>query len=158
MKYIKTQDLLNKKTLTYREILNIKKRLNGYAKSKEESGVENYEFKDEYKITKEHSDKGLKWLYKIAIKPSMLDKALEMYEAWGIDDKWLRKNNPLGYRELNILFQFHHFTFVGFYDSCMSQYALDKGFHSYLPIWRCYDKDGYSFEYYVSGGEINIIG
>jgi hypothetical protein len=49
MKYIKTQELLNKKTLTYQEILNIKKRLTGYSKN-------NHEVKKEFTGNEEVSD------------------------------------------------------------------------------------------------------
>ena len=157
-KYIKTQDLLNKNLLTYQEILNIKKRLNGYAKSKENKDLNDYDWKDEYKITQEHTDKGLEYLFRVAFKPSKLARQKRVFNKKGLMDGATRINCPLGYRELTILLQFHHFTFTGFYDASTSSYGLEQGFHNYLPIWKCYDKDGDSFEYYISGGEMNIIG
>lgn len=157
MKYQTTQDLLNKDTLTFQEILNIKKRLNGYAKSKEKAGADNYEFKDEYKITPEHTAKGLEYLQRVAFKPSKLPIQLKDFEAHGISHEAVRSNSPLGYRELIILLQFHHFTFTGFYNAS-NQYQESMGLHVYYPLWKCYDLDGDSFEYYLEGGEMTIIG
>lgn len=156
MKYIKTQDLLNKKVLSYQEILNLKKRLNGYSKSRENRlkdkiGANDYQWLDEYAITPEHTKKGLDWLNKITYKPSHYAK-----HNWDLDC-CVRSNCPLGYREIEILEHFSHFTFTGFYDSA-TYTANEMGYHGYLPIWRVYAKDGDSFEYYVASGEINIIG
>ena len=155
-KYIKTQALLNKKVLTYKEILNIKKRFTGYTKSKDIK-YDEANFKDEYKITKEHTKKGLKYLFKVAFKPSQLEEQKRVYKKQGLLDKAIRSNSPLNYRELNILLQFNHFTFTGFYDNT-NIYQADFGYKNLCPIWKCYDKDGYSFEYYLEAGEMHIIG
>ena len=175
MKYQYTQDLLNKNKLTYQEILSIKKRLNGYAKNNHElkkdftgndnisqpelvrMTLEDYNIKDEYKITPEHTAKGLEYLYNIAFKPSKLREglnAVKNYGKLGQLDNYLRKTNPLGNRELQILAEFSHFTFTGFYNA--GQESIDL--HNYCLIWKCYDKDGYSFEYYLEGGVMNLIG
>ena len=156
MKYIKTQDLLNKKVLTYREILNIKKRFTGYTNNKDIKYHE-AEFREEYKITKEHTDKGLEYLFRVAFKPSKLAKQKKVFNKQGLLDEAIRSNSPLGYRENIILLQFHHFTFTGFYDATNSV-QQELGFKVLYPIWKCYDKDGDSFEYYLEGGEMKIIG
>lgn len=59
-----------------------------------------------------------------------------------------RKNNPFGYREMNIIDNYSGelMEFKGFYD------ADRYGFHNYLPV---YELNG--MEYYVCGG-IQVIG
>src|SRR3990172_9426019 len=98
MKYTTTQELLNQEVLTYQEILNIKKRLSGYSKSREDN-QKDYNFKDEYQITQEHTDKGLEYLFRIAFKPSKLEQQRREFEDKGILDEAVRSNSPLGYRE-----------------------------------------------------------
>lgn len=158
MKYIKTQDILNKEVLTYREILNVKRRLNGYTKGQEPAGADNYEFKEEYTITPEHTAKGLEYLYRVAFKPSKFDPAMSLYYSEEeINEKIMRKNSPLGLREAMILCDFDHFTFTGFYDAS-NYYQNQLGYHNYLPIWKCYSKEDDSFEYYLEAGKMQIIG
>lgn len=156
MKYIKTQELLDKDTLTYQEILNIKKRFGGYTKNKDITYSE-AEFKDEYNITQEHTEKGLEYLHRVAFKPSKLKTQMERYEKEGILDEAVRSNSPLGQREMYILLGFDHFTFTGFYDAS-NHYQIESGYRTLYPLWKCYDKDGDSFEYYLEGGQMNIIG
>jgi hypothetical protein len=175
MKYIKTQDVLNKKVLTYQEILNIKKRLTGYTNNKHElkkeftnnddisqpelvrMTLEDYNFKDEYKITQEHTDKGLEYLYRVTFKPSKLAEQKRRFKKDGILDEALRSNCPLGYREAIILLNFHHFTFTGFYDAT-NIYQREVGYRTLYPLWKTYSKNGDSFEYYIEGGKMNIVG
>jgi hypothetical protein len=59
-----------------------------------------------------------------------------------------RSNSPYGYREENILDNFSHFTFCGFYS--------ERGTY-YIRMYNCYSKDGNSFQYYYNG-KMNIIG
>lgn len=82
--------------------------------------------------TKEQSEKGFKWLKNLYKTPSGKE----------------RKNNPFGYREMNIIDNYNGelFEFKGFYD------AGNRYFHNYIPV---YELNG--MEYYVCGG-INIIG
>lgn len=62
-----------------------------------------------------------------------------------------RKNNPFGYREQAILENFNTITFWGYYDA-------GNAWHSYyLPLYLV-SGNNTTFEYYVSGGEIHIIG
>lgn len=158
-KYIPTQELLDQDLLTYQEILNIKKRMTGYAKSNDKT-TKDAEFKDEYKITQEHTDKGIEYLERVAFKPSLLGA---LHDAWRQRvgtvnvDEFTRKNCPLGEREIYILLDFDHFTFTGYYDGTSYGQGV-MGFKSLLPLWKCYDKEGDSFEYYIGNGEMNIIG
>lgn len=63
-----------------------------------------------------------------------------------------RKNNPFGYREQSALENFETIKLKGYYDA--GNYS-----HSYyIPMYDVYSKDGYGFEYYVSGGQIHITG
>lgn len=76
--------------------------------------------------------------------------------AWLIN-KWKtprgieRKNNPFGYREQDILENFDHFYFSGLYDA-------GNRCRSFVPLYVVCAKDGRHFEYYVWGGEVQIIG
>ena len=63
-----------------------------------------------------------------------------------------RKNNPYGYREQDALENFETITFNGYYDA-------GNYYHSfYVPLYLVSSKTGSTFEYYVSGGSIHIIG
>jgi hypothetical protein len=82
--------------------------------------------------TDEQTEKAYKWLKNLYVTPNGKE----------------RKNNPFGYREMNILDNWNgeKAEFKGFYD------AGRYGFHNYLPV---YDFGG--MEYYVCGG-IQIVG
>lgn len=160
MSYVKTIEILGKDTLTYREILLLRRRWNKPAKSKdpkEEEAREKDLLREEYNITEENTSKGLEYLYRVCFKPSKLQEALSEYLTKGIQDEWLRKNCPLGYRELDILLQFSHFTFTGFYHD-YTLYGEKLEIHNLLPVWRVYDKDGFSFDYYVSSRGLVVCG
>lgn len=86
-------------------------------------------------ITEEQTAKGLNWL---------LNK-------WQTPRGKERKNNPFGYREQDILANFDKFTFSGLYDA--GRYCP-----FFVPLYVVYAKDGRHFEYYVWGGEVQIIG
>jgi hypothetical protein len=62
-----------------------------------------------------------------------------------------RKNNPFGYREQDALENFQTIYFKGYYD------AGNWNFHYYLPLYYVQGKER-GFEYYVSGGQIHIVG
>ena len=63
-----------------------------------------------------------------------------------------RKNNPFGYREQNAINNFDRITLKGYYDA-------GNYYRSYfIPLYDVYTIEGYGFEYYVSGGQCNIIG
>ena len=62
-----------------------------------------------------------------------------------------RTNNPFGYREQDALETFEYFELRGFYD------AGNRYRKFYVPLYTCVGAET-SFEYYISGGEINIVG
>lgn len=111
--------------ITEREILLLKRRAN--AGDKEAAN-----FWPCVECTGEQTEKTYKWLKNLYVTPNGKE----------------RKNNPFGYREMNILDNWNgeKAEFKGFYD------AGRYGFHNYLPV---YDFGG--MEYYVCGG-IQIIG
>lgn len=81
----------------------------------------------------------------------------EQGRAWLLS-KWKsatgreRKNNPYGYREQRVLENYAGIEFAGTYDT-------GNMHHSYhVPLWNVISKDGDSFQYYMSGGEIHIVG
>ena len=89
-------------------------------------------FWPDIEVTPEQSAKGFAWLRNLYKTPR------------GIE----RKNNPFGYREMDIIdnYKGENFIFKGFYD------AGRYGFHNYIPV---YELAG--MEYYNCGG-IQIIG
>lgn len=98
----------------------------------------------------------------------LIDEALDCTELTLCDDQvqkgydWLmdqwkspkgaeRKNNPFGYREKSILEDFSTITFNGYYDAGNYHHSF------YVPLYLV-SGDNNTFEYYVSGGKISIIG
>ena len=90
--------------------------------------------------------------YDLALTDEQERKAL----AW-LNNQWKtstgkeRKNNPFGYREEKILDNATDVTFVEFYN------AGNRYIDYFIPVYRVYSNDD-SFEYYVQGGEVNIVG
>jgi hypothetical protein len=62
-----------------------------------------------------------------------------------------RKNNPLGFREQAILEKFSHFELKGYYDAG----NVYRSF--FVPLWEVVGNKN-SFEYYMNGGQIHIVG
>lgn len=111
--------------ITEREILLLKRRANAGDK-------EAAKFWPCIECTGEQTEKAHKWLKNLYVTPNGKE----------------RKNNPFGYREMNIINNWNgeKAEFKGFYD------AGRYGFHNYLPVY------GFGgMEYYVCGG-IQIIG
>ena len=132
---MKTSDLLKKiettLEITEQEVSLLKIRLN-----KGEKIDMSVIWDNEISITKQHTTKGLNWLRN------------EYKTPYGKE----RLNNPFGYREIDVLESDDiTFYFRGFYD------AGRYNFHVYLPIYLV-SGAGTSFEYYVVGGKIQIIG
>jgi len=91
---------------------------------------------NEIAITAEQANKCFKWLWNEYKNPTGKE----------------RLNNPFGYREIDVLEDKNiTFYFRGFYDSG------SNGFYFHLPIYIVCGGNN-SFEYYVSGGKIQIIG
>lgn len=130
---MKTTKLLKKieesNLITESEILLLKRRLN-----KGEKIDLDYVWNNEIALTPEQNKKGIDFLMNQYITPR------------GIE----RKNNPFGYREIEILKNFSHFEFRGFYDA--------GNYHNsfYIPLYICCSADD-AFEYYYNG-KVNIIG
>jgi hypothetical protein len=125
------------KIITEQQIGLIGRRLNAKRELKEMQKLYSEAVEGNVKVTNEQAQKGYSWL-------------LDQYKTpRGVE----RKNNPFGLREMNILDTgLGYFTYDGHYD------AGNMNFSFYLPIYTFYDKEGFSFQYYVSGGKINIIG
>lgn len=126
---------LTKGYLTEREILLIKRRLNGKKMTLTQFwdtiGYEGI------KITPAQTQKGLDWLN----------------DQWKTPRGAERKNNPFGTREQDTLKTFQRFELADFHDASSAY----NDFKYYLPVYRVIGKKG-AFEYYVSGGNIHITG
>jgi hypothetical protein len=132
---MKTTDLLKKiettGVISESEISLLKRRLNSGEKI-DMSVI----WDGEISITIDQATKGWNWL-------------MSQYKTTSGKE---RVNNPFGYREIDVLEDKDHtLEFRGFYD------AGRYNFHSYLPIYLACGA-GTSFEYYVLGGVIQIIG
>lgn len=93
----------------------------------------NYSGVTEIDVTPEQSAKGYKWLMNLYKTPTGKE----------------RKNNPFGYREMNILdnYKGERFQFVGFYNDG------NRWHDYYTPIYSLC-----GMEYYVNSEGIQIIG
>lgn len=92
-------------------------------------------FEAEISLTKDQTDKGLKWLM----------------NQWKSPSGQERKNNPFGAREKEILDNFKEFYFFGFYDAGNSHHSF------YVPIYTVCG-GGMCFDYVTSSKGIEIIG
>lgn len=117
-----------KDTLSEREVRLLMKRIND---GRIKPGDDGLSFP--YKLTDSQVEKGRKWLMNLWKSPR------------GVE----RKNNPYGYREQEILDNFKTIEFVDVYS--------ERG-NYYYPYYRVYSTKGNYMEYYVSGGEVHILG
>lgn len=127
------------KIITEKEIHLIGRRLNAKRDLKEMAELYQLaeEGQEEVRVTPEQAQKGFDWLFNLYKTPR------------GIE----RKNNPFGLREMNMLDTgLGYFTYDGHFDAGNAYVSW------YSPIYSFVDKEGFSFQYYVSGGEIKIIG
>lgn len=74
-----------------------------------------------------------------------------LLNQWKTPNGKERKNNPFGYREQDALDNLRTIELAGYYDCGRSR-------SYYIPMYDVLTKDGYGFQYYVEGGEIQIIG
>jgi hypothetical protein len=118
--------------ITERDILNLKNRAN--AGDREAVGISEEIATLEPVVTAEQAAKGFAWLWNLYITPAGRE----------------RKNNPFGYREIEVLEDWTGFSFDGFYNA--GRYRAH-----YVPLYTLFGKGG-SFQYYVWGGEIQIVG
>lgn len=114
--------------ITENEIKLLNRRIN--AGDKEVDGIYDIDY---LPLTKEQTDKAVKWLRSLHYTPTGK----------------VRENSPFGYREIAIIdspdieMEFH-----GFFDATRCKYVRNN-----VPLYNC---DG--MEYYVEGGKINIVG
>jgi len=87
------------------------------------------------KVTDTQAAKGHAWLMNLYKSPTGRERA----------------NNPYGYREEQILENFTGVEFAGTYDAGNVRHS----FH--VPLYNCCG-NGSCFQYYVSGGKIQIVG
>jgi hypothetical protein len=95
------------------------------------------------------------WDNDVAIDPNgeWSKKGLKfLMNQWKSPTGKIRKNNPFGQRETDILENFDHFELAGFYD--VSRYG---GVSYYVPLYDVCDDEGWCFQYYYDG-KVNIVG
>ncbi len=129
---VTTEEILNKRILTEGEIKLLVKRAN----AGEDVNAKRYAIKEEeYLLTNTHEAKGIAYLL----------------DQWKTPKGVERKNNPFGAREEDVLATFKYFEFVELYN------AGNMHFNVYTPIYNVIGENG-SFQYYMWGGKVNIIG
>lgn len=94
---------------------------------------ESISLEKEYKLEPDQFVKGMRWLNNLRRTPNGKD----------------RKNNPFGYREEKVLDSLTKIRLTDFYS--------ERGTF-YVPVYTAYSVNSGSFQYYVMGGIINIIG
>jgi hypothetical protein len=125
---MKTTEILEKETISTREVKLLMRRANNGEK------IDLSKFwNNEVKL--EDPKQGYDWLMNL----------------WKTPNGKERKNNPFGYREEKVLENFSHIEFRGFYN------AGNYNHNFYVPLWVVIGNET-SFEYYMSGGKINIVG
>ena len=93
------------------------------------------------------------WDNDIELERSQVKKAEKwLLNQWKTPAGKERLNNPFGYREQDVLETLETMYLRGFYDS--ARYGQTSWF---VPIYIVSGKET-SFEYYVNGGKIEIIG
>jgi hypothetical protein len=122
------QEIANAGTITENEIRTICRRLN--AGTMKVNELEPIWNVGGVDVTPEQSAKGFNWLMNLWKTPTGKE----------------RKNNPYGWREQDILEHYDGCKFFDVYD-CGNRY-----FQHWAPCYDC------GFQYYVSGGQIQIIG
>ena len=76
-----------------------------------------------------------------------------MYNLWKSPTGKERVNNPMRYREQEILNNFDRIELKEFHD--ISKYGQRP---YYVPLYQAYSKDGDSMEYYIDSNGISIVG
>lgn len=125
---MKTNDILQKETISFKEVRLLLRRMNNGEQ------IDLTVVWDEPKRL-EDPDQGIKYLM----------------GRWKTPKGVERKNNPFGYREVDILEDFSHFEFAGTYDTGNRYFSYN------VPLWNVVANHGGSFQYYMKGGEIHIV-
>ena len=127
------EEVKDKDTISEKEVLLIKRRLNDGTYNSEEV----YESlgEDGKKLTPEQQEKGKSWLM----------------NKWKSPTGKERTNSPFGTREEEILSNVREIRIKEFHD------AGSYGFKNYTPYYEVRSNDGDYFRYIVKGGEVSIL-
>lgn len=115
--------------ISEKDILLLKRRLNN-------KSFGDVRMPNEIKVSDEQKEKGLKWLRNLYVSPTGK----------------IRKNNPFGWREMDILECLNdklEAYFIGFVN-------IGSFYPCHVPIYK-YTNGEKSFSYYVNGKEISIF-
>jgi len=129
------ENMMKTNTITEKEINLIKLRMNNGKVDEETQEAIDYIWDNSPQLTPDQNKKGIDYLRNLWKSPTGKE----------------RTNNPFGYREQDTLETFEYFELRGFYDAGNYHHKF------YVPLYTCVGKDS-NFEYYISGGSINIVG
>ena len=129
------ENMMKTNTISEKEINLIKLRMNNDKVDEATQEAIDYIWDEMPELTPDQDKKGIDYLRNLWKSPTGKE----------------RTNNPFGYREQEALENFSHFALRGFYD------AGNRYNKFYVPLYVCFGKDT-SFEYYVYGGSISIVG
>jgi hypothetical protein len=129
------KNIMETNTITEKEINLIKLRMNNNKVDEDTQEIIDYIWDNSPQLTPDQNRKGIDYLRNLWKSPTGKE----------------RVNNPFGYREQEALETFEYFELRGFYD------AGNRYHKFYVPLYICVGAET-SFEYYISGGSINIVG
>jgi hypothetical protein len=129
------KNMMETNTITEKEINLIKLRMNNDKVDNFTQEAIDFIWDNSPQLTSDQNKKGIDYLRNLWKSPTGKE----------------RTNNPFGYREQDALETFEYFELRGFYD------AGNRYRKFYVPLYTCVGAET-SFEYYISGGGINIVG
>jgi hypothetical protein len=129
------KNMMETNTITEKEINLIKLRMNNDKVDDFTQEAIDFIWDNSPQLTSDQNKKGIDYLRNLWKSPTGKE----------------RTNNPFGYREQDALETFEYFELRGFYD------AGNRYRKFYVPLYTCVGAET-SFEYYISGGGINIVG
>jgi hypothetical protein len=129
------KNMMENNTITEKEINLIKLRMNNDKVDNFTQEAIDFIWDNSPQLTPDQNKKGIDYLRNLWKSPTGKE----------------RTNNPFGYREQDALETFEYFELRGFYD------AGNRYRKFYVPLYTCVGAET-SFEYYISGGNINIVG
>jgi hypothetical protein len=129
------KNMMETNTITEKEINLIKLRMNNDKVDDFTQEAIDFIWDNSPQLTSDQNKKGIDYLRNLWKSPTGKERA----------------NNPFGYREEEAIETFEYFELRGFYD------AGNRYRKFYVPLYTCVGAET-SFEYYISGGGINIVG
>ncbi len=131
-------DKITNSTLSEQNIISLRSQVNGRRPSsmtdvEKERLIETI-YTQKPRVSNEQAAKGIDWLRR----------------QWHTPTGKVCKHNPFGDYEQYVLENFGHFELVDLYDMATS-FAVQMGFHSYLPVYRVYTTSGERWFDYVAG-------